>query len=68
MTQVCDGVNKGFDAPNCQDKISDIFWVLVLIFILINLLFRLALARILYYYYKAKHHEQHGPVYTELSG
>mmetsp|Transcript_31431 Transcript_31431/g.39024 ORF Transcript_31431/g.39024 Transcript_31431/m.39024 type:complete len:112 (+) Transcript_31431:190-525(+) len=54
MMKICNQITRVFSWNECHDDISDIFWVIVGIYIFIVFFFRLLLARCLWYYYKEK--------------
>ena len=60
MEKACNEIHKVFEWEGCKSDFASIFWVVVAIYVLTLFLFRLLLARILYYYHKEKVLEQYG--------
>ena len=69
--EICKGINKSIELENCWADLSDVFWFVVITYVLIVFSFRLLLSYCLYYYYHEKVLEQHDSRltdYQELSG
>ena len=52
ISKICNGFNKQYSWNECTDDISGAYWWIVISYILVVLIFRLLLARMLYYFYK----------------
>ena len=60
MERVCNEIHKAIEWDECKSDFASVFWVLVGVYVLTVFLFRILLARILYYYHKEKVLEQFG--------
>ena len=51
LTLVCNALNEFIEYPSCQADLSGTFWIILICYTLVVFLFRLWLARVIYYYY-----------------
>ena len=48
---VCNALNEFIEYPSCQSDLGGTFWIILICYTLVVFLFRLWLARVIYYYY-----------------